>query len=165
MGSLEYSLETNITNLKNDIFPVCLDRLIFQTADGNYLEVESQGFDEFDYTDGELVGRWKDNVVYRQLDATLNITGDGEFRSIDNDELFYALITALATNLVGFRVDEEGLCEHGFPEEFVPECKEADIRINFSNGDEFCCARFNADELLTESNLWLIIRENFGRGD
>lgn len=166
MGNVDYSLKTNITVQKDDVFPTCLDHLNFQTADGNYLEVESQGRDEFTHKNGELSGQWQDHVMYRCLDAGLDYIGDGEFSDIDRDDRFYSMIMDPATKLVGFRVDEESLTEHGYPDNFVPECNGANVWITFihERGSGVHTPRFTADKLLTDGALEVAINETLGRG-
>jgi hypothetical protein len=167
MGNIDYSLKTNITVQKEGIFPTCLDHLIFQTADGSYLEVESQGRDEFTHNNGELVGQWQDHVMYRRLDACLDYIGDGDFSDIDRDDCFYGLIMDPATKMVGFRVDEESLSEHGYSDDFVPECSNASVWITFiheKHGSGVHTPRFKADKLLTDGALEATIKESLGRG-
>lgn len=104
--------------------------------------------------------------MYRCLDAGLDYIGDGEFSDIDRDDHFYSLIMDPATKLVGFRVDEESLTEHGYPDNFVPECSCANVWITFihERGSGVHTPRFTADKLLTDGALEVAISETLGRG-
>lgn len=167
MGNLFYDLQTNITTQKEDIFPTCVDHLIFQTADGNYLEIESQGKDEFTHENGHLSGHWQDHVMYRRLDACFNLLPDDEFHNIDDrDIVFEKLISDPATKLIGFRVDEESLGEHGYGPSFVPECSEASVAIDFINskGTDVLYRSFKATDLLTDEQIEAAIRSSLGKG-
>lgn len=163
MGNLYYDLETNITFQKEDIFPTCIDHFIFQTADGNYLEVESQGYDEFTHNNGNLNGSWTDHVKYRRLDPAL-VSIDDDFHEIDDDAVFYTLISAASTKLVGFRVDEESLDEHGYDADFVPKCTIARVHLMFIRpGHQFVEDKdFEAENLRTDDELIRFAQETLG---
>lgn len=164
MGSLYYELKTNVTIQKEGAWPSTIDHLIFQTPDGNYLEVESQGLEQFENENGVLAGHWRGNVMYRRLDERLDYLGGGEFSVIDNDEFFYTLIMNSETKLVGFRVDEDSLVENGYSDLFVPECNGAEVWFDFSCDNEVYSPRFKADRLLTDGALEIAISEVLGRG-
>lgn len=163
MGKLYYDLTTNVTVQKEGLFPTLVDLFIFQTVDGNYLEVESQGREEFTNNNGDLSGEWQDHVMYRRLDASFNEI-DEEFLEIDRDTVFEALISDPATKLIGFRVDEESLDEHGYAADFVPECTEASITIVFSGLDDVKHIDFSATSLLTDGQIETAVHNALGRG-
>lgn len=164
MGKLYYDFETNITP-NEDLFPPCPEHFVFLTADGNYLEIESQGEEDLEYNNGCVNGEWRYDVMYRRWDASFreNI-GSEDFSPIDEDDLFQSLIGDPQTKLVGFRFGEDALTEHGYDTSFVPECTSISIKINFTNNDSIHEFDFDEDRLLTDGELEAAIQSSLGKG-
>lgn len=155
MSRLYYELQTNITGLKEYIASPCLDEAIFRTKDGTFLEVECLGAEDYGWKNGFLKGTVKGDISYRHSVDLVNEITDWTKVDISSPELrtFAELMTG--AELIGFRIDEERLCEHRIPKNFDICAESMDVAIVLDNL-EFT---LHADNPLSETKLEASIQE------
>lgn len=155
MPRFYYDLQTNITKLNEGICPPCLDKAIFKTKDGTFLEVEGLGEDNFGLDNGVLSGVVKGDISYSHSVDLVNTIDGAEW--ITADERFIELLDG--AELIGYRIDEERLSEdHGYPDDFRVSASSFDVTIEI--GDR--SFDFHADNPMNDIELEVAVQDSIG---